>query len=86
MNICSPAFIDQLPLRRLVHMPASGAAWCMVSGSGRKDSRGGDGVAEKCRHRRRKPIGIYTYPHKIISQAPYKKGGGGCENPKPEKF
>ena len=27
-------FVDQLPLRRLVHMPASGAAWCMVVGPG----------------------------------------------------
>ena len=85
MNICSSAFIDKTrPCVVRICPPALRGVWCPDPGA--QGQPGGYGVAEKGRHRQRKPIGIYTYPHKIISQAPYKKGGGGCENPKPEKF
>ena len=69
---------------RICPPPALHGVWCPDPGT--QGQPGGVRVAEKGRCRRRKPIGIYTSPHKIISQAPYKKGGGGCENPKPEKF
>ena len=83
MNIYDAVFINQA--RSCVVQTSSRAAWCVVVGAGALDGRR-QGQAEKGRPRQGKRIGIYTYPHKIISQAPYKKGGGVCENPKPEKL
>ena len=82
MHIYNALFID--PPRPCVVSALPALRVCVVVGAVELCSRGG--VAEKRRRRRRKRIGIYTYPHKIISQAPLQKGGGGCENPKPEKF